>query len=164
MAAPAAAQHTGHHGHHAPGSALADTTSVPAGLSPGEMAGLLEGRGLGLARPAELRSYPGPLHVLELADSLALSPDQHAEAQRLRTAVLHEATALGARIVQMERALDALFAQGAATPETVDRMTGHIAQLRGQLRAAHLRAHVAMRAALTPDQIATYDRLRGHTR
>ena len=35
--------------------------------------------------------------------------------------------------------------------------------LRGRLRAVHLRAHLGMRAALTPAQRAAYGRLRGHT-
>ena len=55
-------------------------------LSADEAAGYLEGRGLGLAKPAELNGYPGPMHVLELADALALTPAQtrQAGAQRLR--------------------------------------------------------------------------------
>jgi Spy/CpxP family protein refolding chaperone len=41
-------------------------------------------------------------------------------------------------------------------------MTGHIAELRGKLRAAHLKAHLAMKRVLTPEQIAIYDRSRGY--
>ncbi len=135
---------------------------APTGLSADDVAGLLAGAGMGLARPAELNSYPGPMHVLELADDLALTPEQRAEAERLMHEVKSEARTLGAQIVERERHLDQLFADGEATPEMVDRITAHIAVANGQLRAAHLRAHVAMRDALTPEQIATYDRLRGH--
>ena len=36
------------------------------------------GAGMGYARAAELNRYPGPMHVLELAGPLALTPDQRA--------------------------------------------------------------------------------------
>ena len=62
-------------------NATAQTTSPYAGqqqrtikaLSDQEIADLLEGRGMGLAKAGELNSYPGPLHVLQLADRLELS-------------------------------------------------------------------------------------------
>lgn len=151
------------HAHHRRADSLPHRAGdTPTGLSPDDVNGLLEGAGMGLARPAELHSYPGPMHVLELADELALSPEQRATAERLMHEVKGEARVLGAQIVERERHLDQLFADGEATPEMVDRITSHIAVANGQLRAAHLRAHVAMRDALTPEQIATYDRLRGH--
>ncbi len=165
-ALPAAAQHGDHHNHadHANPSAYAgDTDRTVKALSAEETAGLLEGRGLGLARAAELNGYPGPLHVLELADSLALSGEQRAEAQRLFDAVQADARPLGAQIVEMERHLDQLFARGEATEEMVARMTEHIGEARGRLRAVHLNAHIAMRDALTPEQVTAYDRLRGYT-
>ena len=37
------------------------------------MADLRAGRGMGLALAAELNGYPGPAHVLELADKLDLA-------------------------------------------------------------------------------------------
>jgi hypothetical protein len=40
-------------------------------LSAEDITALNEGRGMGLAVPAELNAYPGPVHVLELADRLA---------------------------------------------------------------------------------------------
>jgi hypothetical protein len=42
-------------------------------------------------------------------------------------------------------------------------MTAHLAELRGRLRAEHLNAHIAMRGALTPEQVAAYGRHRGYT-
>lgn len=134
-----------------------------AALSVQEVEDLLAGRGMGLARAAELNGYPGPRHALDLADSLALSDDQRDTAARLFAEVQAEARALGARLVEQERHLDALFRGGRATPGAVDELTARLGATQGRLRAAHLRAHVAMRAALTPDQVATYRRLRGYT-
>jgi hypothetical protein len=45
-------------------------------LSDNEVRDLAEGRGMGLARAAELNSFPGPMHVLELANELGLSEAQ----------------------------------------------------------------------------------------
>ena len=42
-------------------------------LSPQEVADLLAGRGMGLAKAAELNHYPGPRHVLDLARELDLT-------------------------------------------------------------------------------------------
>ena len=52
-------------------------------LSDQQIADLRAGRGMGLALAAELNGYPGPSHVLELADRLELSTDQRARVQRL---------------------------------------------------------------------------------
>ena len=166
LAAPVGAQHHAghdHHGHdHGSGAAEAGPPGVPSGLSAAELDGLLAGAGLGLAAPADRNGYPGPLHVLQLADSLALSPRQRYQAEQIRAEMLAEAVPLGAEIVAAERQLDALFASGTATPGWVARVTDHVAGLRGRLRAVHLTAHLGMRAALTPEQVAAYDRLRGH--
>jgi hypothetical protein len=45
-------------------------------LSAQEIDDLLNARGMALAKAAELNGYPGPLHSLELADKLGLSPEQ----------------------------------------------------------------------------------------
>lgn len=42
-------------------------------LSDEQLADLRAGRGMGLALLAELNGYPGPLHVIELADPLGRS-------------------------------------------------------------------------------------------
>ena len=156
----AQAQHAGHRGHHA--AAAPDSLGVPTGLSASETAGLLAGAGLGLAAPAELHSYPGPLHVLELAAELDLTDAQRETAERLRAAMLAEAVPLGEQLVGVERHLDAAFAGGAVTEAQVRRMTAHAAELRGRLRAVHLTTHLAMRDAMTADQVARYDALRGY--
>lgn len=52
-------------------------------LSSERIAGLQAGRGLGYAKAAELNGFPGPKHVLELAEELALSDDQRARTRAL---------------------------------------------------------------------------------
>ena len=159
FAGSADAQHD-HAGHdHAPGE---HDARVPAGLTASDAQGLLSGAGLGMARPAEVNGYPGPLHVLELAEPLLLTDEQRATAERLRAEMLAEAVPLGRQLVDAERSLDAVFQSGTATATDVERAVAVAAAVHARLRAAHLRAHVAMRAALEADQIAAYARLRGH--
>src|SRR6187431_2344154 len=68
-------------------------------LGADEVTGYLEGRGLGLAKPAELNGYPGPMHVLELAERLDLTPAQLALTRSLLERHKAEARALGAEYV-----------------------------------------------------------------
>lgn len=162
---PASAQD---HGGHAP-PADAAPASPYAGqegravnaLSPGEVADLRAGRGMGLALAAELNGYPGPTHALELADALGLSADQRAATEAIRAAMQEEAAALGERIVGEEAALDVLFATGRVTPEELAAATGRIGALGGELRAVHLVAHLAMMEVLKPEQVTAYGQLRG---
>lgn len=132
-------------------------------LSAQQIADLKAGRGMGLALPAELNGYPGPVHVLELADALGLSADQKAEMARLFDAMKAEAVPLGERLIAQEAALDALFAGHRATGETVAAATAEIGATQGQLRAAHLKYHLATLQALQPEQVQRYAELRGYT-
>lgn len=131
-------------------------------LSAEEVADLLAGRGMGLAKAAELNSHPGPMHVLENADALALAPDQRLAVEASHGRMAEAATRLGAELVAEERALDAAFATASITPAELAGLTGRIGRLQGELRAVHLAAHLEMRAALTPAQVARYDELRGY--
>lgn len=132
-------------------------------LSPQDRAALLEGQGLGYAKAAELNGYPGPTHVLELAKQLQLTPRQLEASRQLLADHKQAARRLGAAIVEAERALDAAFASRSADEPGVRRMTADIARLQGELRAEHLRAHLAQAALLEPGQIERYARLRGYT-
>jgi hypothetical protein len=69
-----------------------------------------DGRGMGLALAAELNGYPGPSHVLELADKLERSPDQRASIQRLFDAMKAGAVLLGSKLIEQETDLDKQFA------------------------------------------------------
>ena len=166
-AAPAVAQHGGHgHARHGQGGHAMPYAGFQgreaAGLSAEDAAGLRAGRGMALALPAELNGYPGPMHALELADQLGLSPAQRATMERLRAAMLAEAVPLGEALIAAERALDAVFARGTATAAEVDAAVTSAALAHGRVRAAHLRTHLDTRDAMTEAQRATYARLRGY--
>jgi len=153
-----------------PANAIAAAPSPYAGqegraikaLSPHEIEDLRAGRGMGLAKVAELNSYPGPAHVLELAEELRLTTAQQRIVEARREHMSAEARRLGAAILEEERTLDTAFATSRITPDDLRERTLRIGELQGRLRASHLAAHLDVRAALAPDQIAAYDRLRGY--
>jgi Spy/CpxP family protein refolding chaperone len=129
-----------------------------------QLADLRVGRGMGLALPAELNGYPGPLHVLELADALALTHEQRTRAKSLVQAMRAEVVPLGEQIIAQEGALDDQFAERRITPDSLKTSTARIGGLQGELRAAHLRYHLIMRDLLTPEQVARYAERRGYRR
>jgi Spy/CpxP family protein refolding chaperone len=131
-------------------------------LSEEEIADLLAGRGVGMALPAEVNHYPGPKHVLELAGSLRLSPEQHAETQRLFGRMQAEAVSLGEAVLARETELDQLFGSGAAEETALRALVADIARLRGELRFTHLKYHLAMRRLLSLEQVAAYDTARNY--
>ena len=133
-------------------------------LSAEDVTAYLEGQGHGFAKAAELNHYPGPKHVLELAGPLGLSDAQRARVKASFDSMHAEAVRLGREVIEAEKALDALFAGGAAAPETLRAAVTLAARLQGELRAAHLLAHLETKAVLTPEQVVQYDRLRGYDR
>ena len=131
-------------------------------LSADEIEGYLSGAGLGMALPGELNGYPGPRHVLELADNLELRQEQAATVRRIFDSMESQAIELGVQVVELERQLDAEFAERSITPAKLTSLTDEIAQLQGRLRAVHLQAHLEVADVLTPEQRQEYDRLRGY--
>ena len=161
--APVGAQHAGHTAY-APGPYAGFQLREAAGLSTEEAADLRAGRGMGLALPAELNGYPGPLHVLELADALGLEATQRTLMQEQIAVMRAETVPLGEALIAAEHTLDTLFVRTTAVGEDVDAANEAAALARGRLRAAHLRAHIVTRDALTETQRASYARLRGYAR
>jgi Spy/CpxP family protein refolding chaperone len=123
---------------------------------------LRAGRGMGLALAAELNGYPGPMHVLELADRLRLSPDQRAKVQQLFERMKAEAVPLGHKLLDEERSLDRHFAERTITRDLLAALTRSIGETTGALRQAHLSYHLATIEALTPEQVRQYAVERGY--
>jgi hypothetical protein len=131
-------------------------------LSDQETADILAGKGVGLARSAELNHYPGPLHVVQLKEQLALNPVQTEEVQAIFNRMSGDARVLGKEWIDRERVLESGFAQHAITADQISVQTMAIGNVQGRLRDVHLTAHLKTKAVLTPEQIAKYDALRGY--
>ncbi|WP_291851181.1 Spy/CpxP family protein refolding chaperone [Bradyrhizobium sp.] len=137
------------------------TRSIKA-LSEQQIADLGAGRGMSLALAAELNGYPGPLHVLELADKLELSAEQRARMQRLFDSMKADAMPLGTKLIDQEADLDGQFASRTVTPESLKAATAAIAATQGILRETHLKYHLSTGSILTPAQMKKYAALRGY--
>jgi len=102
------------------------------------------------------RKYP------HLAAELDLSPDQRTAVSATMAAMQGEARRLGEEILAQERALDQTFTSRTITQSSLATLTAQIARLQGELRFVHLRAHLAVRAVLSDEQVRRYDSRRGY--
>ena len=149
----------------------ADTISPYAGqsardikaLAPEDVEAYLSGKGMGLAKAAELNGYPGPAHVLAMATELELSPNQKQRTEALFSSMETKATELGHTLIEQERELDQQFASKSATRESVAATLQRIGELQAKVRDTHLQAHLAQLEILTSSQVAKYQELRGYT-
>jgi Spy/CpxP family protein refolding chaperone len=157
---PLAAQEHDHTAHASPYAGL-ENRRIKA-LGDEEIAALLEGEGMGFALAAELNGWPGPRHVLDMAEALTLTAEQRSAIEAVRDAMSARARELGAELVEQETVMDRRFAHAHLDREELERLTGAIAVLRGQLRAVHLQAHLETRALLDEAQRIEYMRLRGY--
>ena len=117
---------------------------------------------MGLAQAAELNGFPGPMHVLELADRLELTSAQSAATSSLMTQHKADVRLLGARLVEAERELDVLFRDKRATEATIRQRTEAIAMLQAQIRTSHLHTHLKQAELLTSAKDDLYNTLRGY--
>jgi Spy/CpxP family protein refolding chaperone len=162
------AQHSGHM--HSTQGTSATAASPYSGeqsrniksLSASDVAALQSGAGMGYAKAAELNGYPGPMHVLELASPLQLTSEQRAATEKLMAEHKAKARTLGGQLLDAERALDAAFVSKRIDAQRITELTQRIGTLQAALRAEHLQTHLAQTALLNPQQIASYQTLRGY--
>lgn len=152
--------HAGH-AQHASGYAELMERDIKA-LSAEDVEGLLAGAGMAQALPAELNGWAGPRHVLEMADMLGLTEEQRAGVQAVFDEMDREARRLGAEVVEAERELDRYFLESDPSPQGLAQLTTRVAELRGQLRFTHLKAHLQTNPLLTEAQRAHYQMARGY--
>lgn len=121
------------------------------------------GKGMGLAKAAELNGYPGPLHVLQLGQELALTRQQTEQMTELYQSMRQEAVPLGKAIVRLEAELDAHFANRTINSHLLQHLTHEIGLKQGALRAVHLQRHLDAVGILSAEQSAAYHKLRGYS-
>jgi Spy/CpxP family protein refolding chaperone len=138
------------------------TSLAVKALTPEAIEEYKQAHGMGMAIPAELNGYPGPRHVLDMADELELTAEQKTRLKSIYDSMHDAAVPLGMQIIDRETQLDTSFASGAAKEETVAALTREIGELQGRLRNVHLSAHIATKALLTPHQVEMYVAARGY--
>jgi len=132
-------------------------------LSEQQQTELRAGRGAGMALAAELNGYPGPVHVLELADQMALSPQQRQSVKALFDAMKAEAIPKGEALIAREAELDRLFAERTVTEPSLTVAARAIGEAQAELRTTHLKYHLSTLAVLNPTQVQKYAELRGYS-
>jgi len=165
---------TPHKGAHAPAatpSATGDMSPyVPLvhspirGLTPEQIDAYATGKGASMALPAELNGYPGPAHVLELAEPLELTAQQREAMELLRDEMRASAVARGEELLALHKALDDGFRNGTLDEASLGRLLEDIARADARLRFVHLRTHFDAAELLTPHQRALYVEMRGYGR
>lgn len=149
---------------------LAGTTTPYAGeqnrtiksMSSSEIEGYLSGKGMGLAKAAELNGYPGPKHVLELKMELNLSRQQVEQTQALYQEMQSKASKLGVTLVEQERVLDQLFSSGRIDQDSLTAQLQKISNTRAKIRQSHLEAHIKQKSILSSSQVMLYKQHRGY--
>jgi Spy/CpxP family protein refolding chaperone len=141
---------------------VSELDSPVRGLTAQAVDDLLNGRGAGYAMTAELNSYPGPRHVLDLRQELELSPEQVQSVETIFQQMNEAAKQVGRTIVEHEQELSDAFASGTITETEIEAQTQELALLYGRYREIHLRPHLQVKQLLLPEQITKYDELRGY--
>ena len=131
-------------------------------LSAQDMDDLINGRGWGLAKAAELNGMPGPIHLLEFAKELELSVEQISAIEGLFSEMKKQAIPLGLELVELERRLDDGFARHQMTRDNLRQTLDEIAATRSNLRFVHLSVHLQTPPLLSAEQIRAYNQLRGY--
>jgi Spy/CpxP family protein refolding chaperone len=131
-------------------------------LSDDMIDGYRNGRGMGLAKAAELNHYPGPMHILQMKEKLRLSPEQIAILEKVFDQMHNETVPFGNSLIEQEQMLDSVFRTAKADSINVRQFTTRIGELQGKIRFAHLNAHITAQKILTAEQIAMYDKERGY--
>lgn len=131
-------------------------------LSEKEVNALRNGAGMGFAKLAELNRYPGPKHVLAVADELELSEALVTRTQSIYDEMHGRAVALGEELIAAEQTLDRRFVEASIDEASLDESLREIGRIRARLRYVHLEAHIKQRRLLSDEQVARYDELRGY--
>jgi hypothetical protein len=147
---------------HAHSKYAGQETRTIKSLSPGDIAELRRGGGWGLAKAAELNGMPGPAHLLELKDTIALDAAQVSAINSVYAGMKSRAIELGEKLIGLERDLEGQFRNRTVSDATLRASLGAIAETRKELRYTHLAAHLETPKILSEDQIKAYNAKRGY--
>jgi len=131
-------------------------------LSKNDIHDLLNGKGWGLAKAAELNGVPGPKHLLEMQGEIRLTAEQTSRIEEIYSEMKAQAIPLGNKLIEAERALNLAFANRQIDDAGLLKLLENIASVRKQLRYVHLAAHLQTLPVLKEEQLKLYNELRGY--
>ena len=110
---------------------------------------------------AERNLFPAPQTAIFMANDLGLDGTQRRRLHELQLTLDSQVATIGRRIQAEEARLDRAFMENVIDSGRIDGLTARIGALQAQLRATRLRAHLATRDLLSPQQLLRYAELRG---
>ncbi len=131
-------------------------------LSEADIEDLRTGRGWGMALAAELNGVPGPAHLLEMKEELALSAEQVSAIEDIFANMQAEAQEAGESLIKAEADIEMAFRDGGMTHGALRALIATSAATLAELRFIHLSRHLETPVLLTAEQIARYNELRGY--
>jgi len=131
-------------------------------LSEDDVNSLLQGKGWGFAKAAELNGVPGPLHLLQMKNEIALKQSQIKNIKSVFNRMNLSAKEVGKQFVLSEKELNLAFFKRKISKEHLQKMLEKNGRLRTELRFIHLSAHLDMLDYLSEKQINQYNKLRGY--
>ncbi len=131
-------------------------------LSDSDIEALLNGKGWGFAKVAELNGVPGPMHILEMKEDISLTAKQEERITEIYNKMKSKAVELGEEYVSLEKELNKLFKERKINAKSLRYYVPRIGSIRSQLRFVHLNAHLEALPILTEAQVQKYNELRGY--
>ena len=133
-----------------------------SGLSDAQARAYLDGHEWGLGKSAELHRFASPAVVLLLVPQLVLFRDQSDPVQAIFDRTHVTVVALGKKLVDEETKIDEALEEETPDPVVLEARIRESARLQGEMRIAHIEAHLETNKLLRPDQRVRYGALRGH--
>jgi hypothetical protein len=132
-------------------------------LSSDDIEQLSAGKGWGLAKAAELNGVPGPAHLLEMKNEIALTKAQTIKIESLYDKMKLQAQKLGKKLILLEAKLNESFSNNTINKTKLMSTLTSIEKVRKELRYVHLATHLETPNILSSKQITKYNKLRGYT-
>ena len=146
--------------------AIAASAPVPtprlSQLSDAQARAYLTGHEYGLARSATVHQFPSPAIVLSMIPQLVLFEDQSDPVKAIYDRTHTKVVELGKQLVDEETKIDHALEAEEPDPAALEVMIRESARLQGELRLAHIQAHLQTKKLLRPDQLTRYGALHGH--
>jgi hypothetical protein len=139
-----------------------EDSSPIKGMAMKDFEAFRDGKPMNFTRVAELHHYPAPATVLRFTRELKLSQNQVIQVKDINAYLQRKVLEMGRIILEEEKKLDDLFISGKVESGSLIYRTQQYGLYQGELRNAHLQAHLKTRAVLTKDQVKKYDHLCGY--
>jgi hypothetical protein len=131
-------------------------------LSDAQAQAYLAGHEYGLAKSAAVHHFPSPVVVLALTSQLVLFQDQSDPVKAIVERTRVKTVELGKQLVDQETKIDHALEAEEPDQAALEVMVRESARLQGELRLAHLQAHLDTKKLLRPDQLTRFGAMSGH--